>query len=391
MPGNTLNMLVFSKKRERESWLLASILLNLVFSVTKLAWGFYAGSTVITADGIHSISDVIGAFLVFLALRFAGHKSKRFPFGMNKLEDFAALLGGLAILLAGYGIIRSVFFAKGIKTPENIGPTLILMVVIISLETIFYFFERRAGKRLKSPGVRTDALNWLGDIGAGFVVIAGFVGWHFSIPYAQETAVAVIVLMIFYGAYEILRDAVLSLLDASVGKEIIQKAYAVIEHFPEVKKTERLFIRKAGSVLFADVVLQVAEKNMESAHLLVDNIEQELQRQIPNLAIVTIHYEPQRKPVKKVALLLDESKKDIAQTFGKASWIEIREINRDGTVVRRELFRNPVSRGQRGKAIKLAAWLIRQQVDQIIFHPKDLEEELHTLFSALGIRVSESV
>ena len=382
---------IVSKKREKESWLLASVLLNLVFSVTKLSWGFWAGSTVITADGIHSISDVVGAFLVFLALRFAGHKSRRFPFGMNKLEDFAALLGGLAILLAGYGIIRSVFFAKGIKTPENIGPTLILMGVIISLETVFYFFERKAGLRLKSPGVRTDALNWLGDIGAGFVVIAGFVGWHYSIPYAQETAVAIIVLMIFYGAYEILRDAVLSLLDASVDAETIQKAKAVIESFPEVKKTERLFIRKAGSVLFADVVLQVAEKNMESAHLLVDKIERELHRKVPNLAIVTIHYEPEQKPLKKIALLLDENKKNIAETFGKASWIELREMTDDATVVHSEIFRNPVSPTQRGKAIKLAAWLIKQQVDRIIFNPKELEEELHTLFSALGIDVSETL
>ena len=384
-------MLWFEKKRERESWLLASVLLNLVFSAVKLAWGLGVGSTVITADGIHSISDVVGAFLVFLALRFAGHKSRRFPFGMNKLEDFAALLGGVAILLAGYGIIRSVFFSGGIKTPEKIGPTLILMGAILFLEMVFYYFERKAGKRLKSPGVRTDALNWLGDMGASLVVIAGIVAWHFSIPYAQEVAVVVIVLMIFYGAFEILRDAVLSLLDASVDTETIQKAKAVIERFPEVKKIERLFIRRAGSVLFADVVLQVAEKNMESAHLLVDKIEQALHRQIPGLAIATIHYEPEQKAVKKIALLLNESRQNIAVAFGKASWIEIREVDGAGNTVHRELVQNPFSQGQRGKAIKLAAWLIQHQVDQIVFHPKDLEEELHTLFSALGIEVSESV
>ena len=384
-------MLWFEKKREREGWLLASVLLNLVFSAVKLAWGFWVGSTVITADGIHSISDVVGAFLVFLALRFAGHKSRRFPFGMNKLEDLAALLGGVAILLAGYGIIRSVFFGGGMKTPEKIGPTLVLMGVILFLELVFYYFERKAGKRLHSPGVRTDALNWLGDMGASLVVVAGMVGWHFSIPYAQEAAVVVIVLMIFYSAFEILRDAVLSLLDASVDAETIQKAKTVIEGFPEVRKIERLFIRRSGSVLFADIVLHVAEKNMKSAHLLVDKIEQALHQQIPNLALATIHYEPEQKATKKIALLLDESQKALAMTFGKAAWIELRDVDAAGNLIRRELVQNPVSHGQRGKAIKLAAWLIKHQVDQIVFHPKDLEEELHTLFSALGIKVSESV
>jgi len=380
-------MLWFKKKREREAWLLASILLNLIFSAAKLSWGFWVGSTIITADGIHSISDVIGAFLLFLALRFAGHKSWRFPFGMNKLEDMAATLGGFAILLAGYGIIRTVFFSQGIKTPENIWETLVFMLVLVLLEFVFYFFERKAGNRLKSPGVRADALNWLGDIGASGVVIAGIVGWHFSIPYAQEVAVVIIVLMIFYGAYEILRDAFLSLMDASVDSPTLKKAREVIDNFPDVGKTERLFIRRSGSMLFADIVLQVKEKDIDSAHLLIDKIEKELHRQIPNLAITTIHYEPEKKTFKKVALLLDESKTNIAKTFGRAVWIELREMNTHGDLLNSKLVRNPVLPEQRGKAIKLAAWLIKQQVDQIVFDPIDLEGDIQTLFSALGIQI----
>ncbi len=380
-------MLWFKKKREREAWLLASILLNLIFSAAKLSWGFWIGSTIITADGIHSVSDVIGAFLLYLALRFAGHKSWRFPFGMNKLEDMAATLGGVAILLAGYAIIRTVFFSHGIKTPENIWGTLVFMLVLVLLEFVFYFFERKAGNRLKSPGVRADALNWLGDIGASCVVIAGIVGWHFSIPYAQEVAVVIIVLMIFYGAYEILRDAFLSLMDASVDTPTLKKARAVIDNFPDVGKTERLFIRRSGSMLFADIVLQVKEKNIDSAHLLIDKIEKELHLQIPNLAITTIHYEPEKKTFKKVALLLDETKTNIAKTFGRSAWIELEEMNANGDLLSSKLVRNPVSPEQRGKAIKLAAWLIKQQVDEIVFNPIDLEEDIQTLFSALGIQI----
>ena len=282
-------MLWFKKEREREGWLVGSILLNLFFSAAKLFWGWWVGVTVVTADGIHSISDVFGAFLLFLALRYAGHRSKRFPFGMNKLEDMAATLGSFAIILAGYGIIRTVFFSHGIKTPENIWETLIFILVLIALEFVFYFFERKAARRLDSPGVKADALNWLGDMGASGVVIAGILGYHFSIPYAQEVAVVIIVLMVFYGAYEIFRDAVLSLLDASVDTQTLRKARSVIDSFPDVVKTERLFIRRSGSVLIADIVLQVKEKNIQSAHLLVDRIEQSLHRQIPNLTIITIH------------------------------------------------------------------------------------------------------
>ena len=384
-------MLWFKKEREREGWLVASILLNLFFSAVKLFWGWWVGATVVTADGIHSISDVFGAFLVFLALRYAGHKSKRFPFGMNKLEDLAATLGSFAIVLAGYEIIRTVLFSGGIKTPENIWATLSFMVILIVLEFVFYFFERKAARRLDSPGVRADALNWLGDMGASGVVIAGILGYHFSIPYAQEVAVVIIVLMIFYGAYEILRDAVLSLLDASVGTQTLRKARSVIDGFPDVVKTERLFIRRSGSVLIADIVLQVKKKNIQSAHLLIDKIELGLRRQIPNLEIITIHYEPELKPYTKIAVLLDEGKKRIAETFGQSAWIEIRKIDGNGEILKSDFVRNPVAQGQRGKAIKLAAWLINQHVDQIVINPTHIEKDLQTLFSALGIDVTDKI
>ncbi len=160
-----------------------------------------------------------------------------------------------------------------------------------------------------------------------------------------------------------------------------------MDKFPDVSKTERLFIRRSGSVLFADIVLQVKEKNIDGAHLLVDKIEKELYRKIPNLAIATIHYEPEHKSFKKVALLLDETKTNIAETFGKSAWIELREISNTGKLISSQFIQNPVTHGQRGKAIKLAAWLIKQQVDQIVFNPKDLEEDLQTLFSALGIEI----
>ncbi len=381
-------MKFLKKDKEREYWLLASVLLNFVFSGLKLFWGWWVGSTVVTADGIHSISDVFGAVLVFLALHFAGHKSKRFPFGLNKLEDMAATVGSFAIVLAGYEIISSVVFSKGIKSPKNILGTLLFILVLIALQFVFYFFERKAARRLNSPGVKTDALNWLGDIGASAVVIVGIIGYHFSIPYAQEIAVVIIVIMIFYGAYEILRGALLSLLDASVDSQTLKKARSIFNEFPDVTNIERLFIRRSGSVLIADIVLQVKEKNILSAHLLMDKIEKKLHRHINNLEIITIHYEPEYKPFTKVAILLDECKKNMAETLERSAWIEIREVDIRGRVVKNEFIRNPVATTQKGKAINLAAWLIKQQVDKIVFNPSDLKDDIYTLFSAFNISVT---
>jgi len=373
--------------REKEYWLLASVFLNVFFSATKLFWGWHFSSTVVLVDGIHSISDVFGAFLIFMALRISGRKSRRFPFGLNKLEDMAAILGGVAIVFAGYEIIRNAFFVHGIKSPSNILGTSLFIAGIIILEFIFYYFEHKAAKRLDSPGVKADAVNWLGDIGTSFVVLAGILGYYFSIPYAEKVAVILIVVMILYSAYGILRDAVLTLLDASVDTETIRKARQIIRRFPEVSRIDKLFIRRSGSLLIADIVLQVNQKSMEEAHLLIDKIEQNLYHEIPNLDTVTIHYEPGQKSSSLIAILLDDTQKNIATSFYNTAWIEVRQVGADGKLLHTNMVPNPVNNMPKGKAIRLAAWLIERKIDKLIFDPEDMEDDLRILFTALGIEI----
>ncbi len=373
--------------REKEYWLLASVFLNIFFSATKLFWGWHFSSTVVLVDGIHSISDVFGAFLIFMALRISGLKSRRFPFGLNKLEDMAAIMGGVAIVFAGYEIIRNTFFIHGIKSPSNILGTTLFISGIIILEFFFYHFEHKAAKRLESPGVKADAVNWLGDIGTSFVVLAGILGYYFSIPYAEKVAVILIVVMILYSAFGILRDAVLTLLDASVDTETIKKARQIIRRFPEVSRTDKLYIRRSGSLLIADIVLQVNQKSMEEAHLLIDKIEQNLYHEIPNLDTVTIHYEPGRKSSSLIAILLDNTQKNIATSFNNTAWIEIKQVGADGKLLHQNIVPNPVINIPKGKAIRLAAWLIEHKIDKLIFDPEDVEDDLKTLFNALGIEI----
>jgi len=46
-------------------------MLNTALAAAKIGWGVAMESTLVTADGIHSISDVFGALLILLALRFS--------------------------------------------------------------------------------------------------------------------------------------------------------------------------------------------------------------------------------------------------------------------------------------------------------------------------------
>jgi len=371
---------------EKQRWLFASVMLNAALSAAKLGWGWMMGSTLIIADGIHSISDVFGALLIFLALLFAMHKSQRFPYGLHKLEDMAAVLAGLGILFAGYEIIHSVFFEAGILTPENIWSTVGFIFALILIQYIFYIYELKAAKRLNSPGVKADAINWLGDIGAGMIVAIGLIAHHYDVAYAQEVAVVIIVMMIFKGAFDVLKEALFSLLDA-VDTKLNTKAYDILIAQPDITEIKRLNIRKSGSVYFADIELKMLDLNLEKAHKRVDFFAEELHNAVPELEAVTIHYEPDHPSYQTIVKLLDSDKEHLSVEFGRTPWIEVIHQEDSGEIISRKTISNPTANDKKGRAFKLAALLLSLHTDKVIIGYIVPDENIVALFDALDIEL----
>ena len=372
-------------ERQKSRWMMASTGLNGLLSIAKIGWGVYSGSTVVIADAVHSISDVLGALLILAAIRFSRHRSLRFPYGLHKVEDMAALGGALLVVIAAYEIARAVFFSGGARSPDNPLATMGFMTAILVAEGIFYVFERRAAARLHSPGLQSDVVNWLGDIGAGVVVIAGIGGHLLRIPFAQEIAVLIILFLILEGTWGVLKNAILSLLDASVESELYAKAKNLLLTTPEVEGVEGLRLRHAGSVLFADATIGIAAANFAHAHEVADRAQQRLQEAFPELENITLHYEPPFKPFKRRALLLTEEGSALATRFGMAQRIRFEDENREGALVNTQTLNNPVPGTEKGRGIRLAAWLIAQGADEIHMRAGQLEPALEALLSAAGV------
>ncbi len=55
----------------KERWMIASTAFNAMPAGAKMLWSVYSGSTLVVADAVHSLGDVIGAFFIYPAIRFA--------------------------------------------------------------------------------------------------------------------------------------------------------------------------------------------------------------------------------------------------------------------------------------------------------------------------------
>ncbi|AOV18291.1 hypothetical protein BJI67_15565 [Acidihalobacter aeolianus] len=370
---------------EKRRWMLASTAFNSVLGLAKLGWAWWSGSLIVMADAVHSLSDVVGALLIYAAVRFSTHRSARFPLGLHKLEDLAAVLSGFAVLAAGYEILRSVLDVRDAPAAMP-GLTGAFIAVLLVLQGVFFYAERRAAIRLSSPGLRSDAANWLGDIGAGFVVIIGVVAHALGLPYAEQIAVAIILLLILHGAWEVLHDGILSLLDAAAVGDERKLVLETLVHHPGVQTARDVILRRAGSALFLAATVEVVPSGLRAAHEVVDQLEATLRAKLPRLETVALHFEPAASAHRRNITLFEDDRQTLANRFGQAAWLRVEEAGPDADQVQSVWIANPYRGTTRGKGIKLAAWLIRQNAERVRFAPDTpLETALAELLESAGI------
>ena len=79
-----------------------SIGVNMLLVALKGVLAYLSGSVALVADAIHSGTNVISSVTVLAGIKISKRKSRHFPYGLYKVENFVSLLTSLFIFLAGY-------------------------------------------------------------------------------------------------------------------------------------------------------------------------------------------------------------------------------------------------------------------------------------------------
>jgi cobalt-zinc-cadmium efflux system protein len=217
------------------SWgkrLLITMVMNLLIPAVQIVAGIIAGSMALISDALHNLSDFASLLISYMALKIG----KRGPtlsltFGYRRVEVMAAvfnvaLLFGAALFIAVEGWIR-------LKNPATIqGSTVIwaalLGVVANGISTWMLHAGSKENLNMRGAFLHmlTDALTSLG------VAILGLI-WLFRPWYWLDPIVSwIIVVLILYGGWGILKEALLILMNATppgIDLEAIQKEVVSLE------------------------------------------------------------------------------------------------------------------------------------------------------------------
>jgi len=276
--------------KEKKKIALFSVLVNSLLALIKIIGGTISGSAALTADGIHSLSDLAASFSVLAGIVIANKKAKDFPMGLYKVENLVALISAFAIFFAGYEIARDVFFGEPMKI-TNLPVAVIAIVLTVIITFLYSNWEKKKAIELNSPSLMADAEHVKSDFFTALVVLVGVIGQYMGYPIIEKIAVAVVIYFIFHSGWEILVDAIKVLLDASVDHETLDKIREILKKEDMIEKINDVKGRNAGSFKFIYLDIDVKTDSIKEAHEYVHKLEEKIKKEIPEVEKVITHYE----------------------------------------------------------------------------------------------------
>ena len=190
------------------------VTLNLAFVVIELIYGRLSHSLALVADAGHNLSDVLGLVLAWGAMMLARrHPTAERTYGFRRSSILAALINA-AVLLISVGAIAWEAMGR-VTRPGPVSGTTVIWVaslgILINAGTAIMFMSGRKGDlniRGAFMHMAADAVIALGVVLTAVAMLQ--TGWLWLDPVVS----LVIVVLIVYGTWGLLRDSINLALDA---------------------------------------------------------------------------------------------------------------------------------------------------------------------------------
>lgn len=290
--------MAFSKKGIASATLTGGLL---IFGM-KLSAYFLSGSIALLSDALESVVNIVASGMALYAVWLSDSPADRdHNYGHQKVENISGLVEGILIVVAAALIAEKA--VERLQKPAglaNLNLALAVSLAATALNGLLSWMLMRASRRYGSMALEGDSRHLFSDVLSSLAVVVGlavasFTGWIFL---DSVLAIGVALLLAKMGV-ALIRKASTELMDQSCPQEeariieLLRKHEYLFVDFHDIKT------RRSGNRVFAELHLTVkGEKTVEEAHGLTDHLEEDLQREMPELTI-TIHIEtPPRRPTK---------------------------------------------------------------------------------------------
>lgn len=271
-------------------WSFIGLLVTALFQVVVVV---LSGSVGLLADTIHNFGDAATAVPLGIAFWLARRRpSRRFPYGLGRVEDFA----GLAIIVT---IVISAVVATYVSIDRLFHPQPVTHLAAVIVASVVGFlgnegvaiFRIRVGRQIGSAALVADGHHARGRVDEPFGPLRrarSVGGIPARRPHRRLADFAAIYVLVWQSA----RAIVTHMLDG-VEPEALDEIDHAARHVPGVEDVSDVRARWIGHRLHADVSLTVAaDLSVARGHEIAREVRHQLLHHLPHLGSVTLHVDP---------------------------------------------------------------------------------------------------
>lgn len=270
-----------------------SILVNTGLFGLKLWAGIVSGSIALTADAWHTLSDSLSSIIVIFGVKLSSKKpDKEHPFGHGRWEQIAAIFIGVLLAIIAYDFFMDSILQFKTKESADFGILAIVITIIsILLKEGLAQYAFYIGKKTKNLSVKADGWHHRTDALSSVIVLIGIL-FNDRFWWIDSALGIIIALLLFYTAYEIIKDAINKILGEEPSKELIEKIEKLIEsNYDENIYPHHYHIHNYVSSQELTFHIKVDNKmDVLSAHDIATKIENTIRNEL--YIMTTIHVEP---------------------------------------------------------------------------------------------------
>ncbi len=250
---------------QRVGWV--GIGVNLVMVALKIIVGINAGSRACLADALHSSSNIITAFAIFVSRKLIGKPiDEKHPYGYGKVEFIAAGAVSVLIMILTVALVVTAvehIIYKPVPPPHPIA----LLVAVLSIATnemLFRYF-RCVGTELNSQTIIANAWANRADCFSSAAVVVGVLGAQLGFHHLDPIAAVIVAGIIIKVSVNCIRDAIAGLMDRSMPPEVLEALRKAVSKVKEIEEIQHIRARLLGNKIWVELGVQVS-----SAHTVND-------------------------------------------------------------------------------------------------------------------------
>ena len=328
-----------------------------------------SGSVSVLAEGIDTCVDIVASVAVMIGLKLSKRHSKDFPEGLYKLENMVAVAIGVLILFSAYELARESIHRLLSKQVKVSDPWVAMstMLVVVVVTGLLAWYKGSVGKKANSPSLLADSRHSWTDTIASAGVILGVGLNAMGVHYVDSIMALVIVVILAWSGGQVIIDAFKVLLDASIGKDILDAATKAAEADPRVRRVVRVDGRNSGSYRFLHVILVPEAYDLRDAEASADSIRDLIKAAVQNVESVQVEFVPDEADKFSIAVPLEADGSTIAADLGAGDSYALLALDPDsGKLQGTSVLENPVGAEDAGRAIKLAVTMARHGADMLL-------------------------